>query len=98
MLDYKGSGMSVMEMSHRTSSYEQIQEDAKSTFKELLGLDDKYEILFLQGGGHTQFAMVPLNLLNKNEKADYLITGSWAQKAYEEAKRYADVKNFGVIK
>lgn len=92
MLDYKGSGMSVMEMSHRTSSYKQIQEDAKSTFKELLSLDDKYEILFLQGGGHTQFAMVPLNLLNKNEKAEYLITGSWAKKAYEEAKRYADVK------
>ncbi|MBL7575329.1 phosphoserine aminotransferase apoenzyme [Peptoniphilus asaccharolyticus DSM 20463] len=92
MLNCNGSGMSVMEMSHRSSSYEQIQEEAKNTFKELMGLDDEYEILFLQGGGHTQFAMIPLNLLAENEKADYLVTGSWAKKAYEEAKRYADVK------
>lgn len=91
MVNYKGCGMSVMEMSHRSSSYGDIQAQAKEDFKELLQIGDDYELLFLQGGGSTQFSMIPLNLLQKDDKADYLVTGSWAKKAYEEAKRYADV-------
>lgn len=92
MLNYKGCGMSVMEMSHRSATYEEIHNKTKALFKELLNVEDGYEILFLQGGGSSQFSMIPLNLLQKEEKADYLITGSWAKKAYEEAKRFANVR------
>ena len=90
MLDYKGSGMSVMEMSHRSKVYEDIIEEAERDIRDLLNIPDNYKVLFLQGGGHTQFAMVPMNLM-KNGKADYIITGQWAKKAFQEAKMYGDV-------
>ncbi len=85
MLDYEGSGMSVMEMSHRSKLFESILEQAKSDLKKLMNIPDNYTILFLQGGGHMQFAMVPMNLM-KNRVGDYIVTGQWAKKAYEEAK------------
>ena len=90
MLDYNGSGMSVMEMSHRSKVYENIIEEAEKDIRDLLNISDNYKVLFLQGGGHTQFAMVPMNLM-KNRKADYIITGQWAKKAFQEAKMYGDV-------
>lgn len=89
MLDYNNSGMSVMEMSHRSSFYDDIHKEAKKDLIELMGLSDDYELLFLQGGGSTQFAMIPMNLLDKEDVASYLITGSWADKAYKEAKKFA---------
>jgi phosphoserine aminotransferase len=85
MLDYHGSGMSVMEMSHRSKIYESILEEAKADLRRLMNIPDNYTILFLQGGGHLQFAMVPMNLM-KNRVADYIVTGQWAKRAYEEAK------------
>ena len=78
MLDYRGTGMSVMEMSHRSKSYETIIEDAESDLRDLLHIPENYKVLFLQGGGSTQFAMVPMNLM-KNRVADYIITGQWAK-------------------
>ena len=90
MLDYKGSGMSVMEMSHRSKWFEDILEHAKASLKELLNLSEDYEILFLQGGAHTQFAMIPLNLM-KNGEADYIVTGQWAKRAAAEARKYGKV-------
>ena len=88
---YPSAGMSVMEMSHRSKVFEGILEKAKADLKELMNIPDNYKILFLQGGGSTQFAMIPLNLMNRNNKADYVITGQWAKKAAEEAKRYGKV-------
>lgn len=85
--DYKGSGMSVMEISHRSKLFMDIIQDAEKTLRELMNIPDNYTVLFLQGGASTQFAMVPRNLMNKNKKADYVITGTWSQKAYEEAKK-----------
>ena len=87
MLDYRGTGMSVMEMSHRSKSYETIIEDAESDLRYLLHIPENYKVLFLQGGGSTQFAMVPMNLM-KNRVADYIITGQWAKKAHKEASIY----------
>ena len=87
MLDYRGTGMSVMEMSHRSKSYEKIIEDAESDLRDLLHIPENYKVLFLQGGGSTQFAMVPMNLM-KNRVADYIITGQWAKKAHKEASIY----------
>ncbi len=87
MLDYRGTGMSVMEMSHRSKSYENIIEDAESDLRDLLRIPENYKVLFLQGGGSTQFAMVPMNLM-KNRVADYIITGQWAKKAHKEASIY----------
>ena len=87
MLDYRGTGMSVMEMSHRSKSYETIIEDAESDLRDLLHIPENYKVLFLQGGGSTQFAMVPMNLM-KNRVADYIITGLWAKKAHKEASIY----------
>lgn len=92
MLNYKDAGMSVMEMSHRSAAYEDIQEEAKTDLKDLMAIPDNYEILFLQGGASTQFAMVPLNLMTGSGKADFLLTGSWAKKAYQEAARYGNAK------
>src|SRR5208337_3848302 len=83
--DYHGRGMSIMEMSHRSKEYEEINAQAEATFKRLLGVGDGYRVLFLQGGASTQFAMVPLNFLAPGTSADYLMTGAWAEKAYEEA-------------
>ena len=87
MLDYRGTGMSVMEMSHRSKSYETIIEDPESDLRDLLHIPENYKVLFLQGGGSTQFAMVPMNLM-KNRVADYIITGQWAKKAHKEASIY----------
>lgn len=91
MLDYKGYGMSVMEMSHRSKMYQEIIEAAEKDLRDLLEIPDNYKVLFLQGGGHTQFAMVPMNLM-KHKKADYIITGQWAKKAFSEAKMYGEVR------
>ena len=90
MLNYKGSGMSVMEMSHRSSAYDQIIKDAQQRLRDLLQIPDNYKVLFLQGGASTQFAAIPMNLL-RNGIADYVITGHFAKKAYEEAKKYGAV-------
>lgn len=89
MLDYKGSGQSVMEMSHRSKEFDGIIKEAEADFRELLGLPDNYKVLFLQGGASTQFAMIPLNLM-KNKKAAYIVTGQWAKKAYKEASLFGD--------
>ena len=87
MLDYRGTGMSVMEMSHRSKSYETIIEDAESDLRDLLNIPENYKVLFLQGGGYTQFSMVQMKLM-KNRVADYIITGQWAKKAHKEASIY----------
>ncbi|MDO4294641.1 MAG: 3-phosphoserine/phosphohydroxythreonine transaminase [bacterium] len=87
MLDYKGTGMSVMEMSHRSKPFEEIINTAEADLRELMGIPDNYKVLFLQGGASLQFAMIPMNLM-KNGVADYIITGQWAKKAYQEAKKY----------
>ena len=89
MLDYKGSGQSVMEMSHRSKEYDAIIKEAEADFRELLGLPDNYKVLFLQGGASTQFAMIPMNFM-KNKKAAYIVTGQWAKKAYKEAALFGD--------
>ncbi len=85
LLDYHGSGMSIMEMSHRGKDYEAINAQAEATLKRLLGVGEGYRVLFLQGGASTQFAMVPLNFLPPGGTADYLVTGAWAEKALDEA-------------
>ena len=90
MLDCNGSGMSVMEMSHRSKAFEEIINGAESTLRELLNIPDNYKVLFLQGGGSTQFAMIPLNLMKK-KKIDICVTGQWAKKAAQEAEKYGQV-------
>ena len=90
MLDYRGSGMSVMEMSHRSKVFEGIIEDAEATLRELMGIPEDYEVLFLQGGASQQFAMIPMNFM-KNRVADYIVTGQWAKKAEKEAEIYGKV-------
>lgn len=87
MLDYRGTGMSVMEMSHRSKAYQEIIDAAEQDLRELMQIPDNYKVLFLQGGASQQFAMIPMNLM-KNGVADYIITGQWAKKACEEAKKY----------
>ena len=87
MLDYRGTGMSVMEMSHRSKAYQTIIDEAESDLRGLLHIPDNYKVLFLQGGASQQFAMVPMNLM-KNRTADYIVTGQWAKKAYSEGKLY----------
>lgn len=89
MLDYKGTGMSVMEMSHRSKAYQEIIDDAEKDLRELMNIPDHYKVLFLQGGASQQFAMIPMNLM-KNRKAAYIITGQWAKKAYQEAQIYGE--------
>lgn len=91
MMDYQGSGMSVMEMSHRSKVYEDIIKEAEADIRDLMGIPSNYKVLFLQGGGNTQFAMIPMNLM-KNRVADYIITGQWAKKAFKEAQIYGDVQ------
>lgn len=90
MLDYQGSGQSVMEMSHRSKVYAGIIENCEALLREVMNIPENYKVLFLQGGASSQFAMVPLNLMNKNKKADFVITGQWATKAYKEAARYGE--------
>ena len=87
MLDYRGTGMSVMEMSHRSRPFQEIIETAESDLRELMGIPDNYKVLFLQGGASQQFALIPMNLM-KNRVADYIITGQWAKKAWQEAQKY----------
>ena len=87
MLDYKGSGMSVMEMSHRSKIYDNIIKEAEADLRDLMNIPDNYKVLFLQGGASQQFAMIPMNLM-KNGVADYIVTGQWAKKAYQEACMY----------
>ena len=83
MLDYKGTGMSVMEMSHRSKAYQAIIDEAEQDLRDLMNIPDNYKVLFLQGGASQQFAMIPMNLM-KNGVADYIITGAWAKKAWQE--------------
>jgi len=87
MLDYKGTGMGVMEMSHRSKAYQQIIDEAEADLRELMNIPENYKVLFLQGGAHQQFAMVPMNLM-KNRVGDYIITGQWAKRAWKEAQQY----------
>ncbi|MCI9068240.1 MAG: 3-phosphoserine/phosphohydroxythreonine transaminase, partial [Lachnospiraceae bacterium] len=104
MLDYAGTGMSVMEMSHRSKTYDRIIKEAEQDLRDLMGIPDNYKVLFLQGGAHLQFAMVPMNLM-KHGTADYIVTGNWAKKAWKEASRYgkanciasSEDKNFNYI-
>ncbi len=105
VLDYNGSGQSVMEMSHRSKVFEEIIFSAQSLFREVMGIPANYKVLFAQGGASLQFAGVPLNLMTGSGKADYVVTGQFATKAYQEAQRYGDIKlvasskpqNFSVI-
>ena len=105
MLCYEDSGMSVMEMSHRSPVYEKIIADAESLLRQVMSIPDNYKVLFLQGGASTQFAAVPLNLLNGSGKADYILSGQFSTKAYQEAQKYGDVvavasskdKNFSYV-
>ncbi|MBQ2753846.1 MAG: 3-phosphoserine/phosphohydroxythreonine transaminase [Clostridia bacterium] len=90
MLCCGNSGMSVMEMSHRSKDYEAIINEAESLLRELMNIPENYKVLFLQGGASSQFAMVPLNLIGRTGKADFVITGQWAKKAYQEASRYGE--------
>lgn len=90
MVDYRGIGMSVMEISHRSKEFEAINDEAQSLLKELLNIPTSYKVLFLQGGASTQFAMVPMNLLSAGKTAAFVHTGSWAEKAYKEAKLFGN--------
>ncbi len=89
MMDYRGCGMSVMEMSHRSKMFQQIIDDAEQDLRDLMNIPDNYKVLFLQGGASQQFAAVPMNLM-KNKKAAYIVTGQWAKKAYQEAQMYGE--------
>lgn len=105
MMNYEGSGMSVMEMSHRSPVYEKIITDAEALLREVMQIPDNYKVLFLQGGASTQFAAVPLNLLSGSGKADYVLSGQFSTKAYQEALKYGDIavaatskdKNFSYV-
>ena len=91
MLDYQGCGQSVMEMSHRSKVFDKIIKDAEALMRELYNVPDNYKVLFLQGGASAQFSAIPLNFMNGSGKADYIITGQWAKKAFAEAQKYGDV-------
>ena len=91
LLNYGGTGMSVMEMSHRSKAFQAIHEDTKARLRALLKVPEDFEILFLQGGATLQFAMVPMNLISRTGKADYAVTGSFAGKAADEAKKYGEI-------
>ena len=90
MLDYNGTGMSVMEMSHRSKAFETIITEAEQDLRDIMNIPDNYKVLFLQGGASQQFAMIPMNLM-KNKVADYIVTGQWAKKAAAEAGKYGKV-------
>ncbi|HQP11077.1 MAG TPA: 3-phosphoserine/phosphohydroxythreonine transaminase [Candidatus Omnitrophota bacterium] len=91
MLDYRGCGMSVMELSHRGKEFTQIIEAAEATLREIMGIPSNYKVLFIQGGASMQFAMIPMNLMTKNKKADFVNTGEWSKKAIAEAKKFGTV-------
>lgn len=90
LIDFRGTGMSVMELSHRSAAYEEVHNNAIALLKELLSIPENYEVLFLQGGGSLQFSMVPMNFLKPGEKAGYIMSGSWSEKAYSEAKQFGE--------
>ncbi len=92
LTNYKGCGESVMEMSHRSAEFKAILEDAEQNLRDIMNIPDNYKVMFIQGGGTLQFAMVPMNLLRKSGKADYIVTGTWAKKAAKEAQKFGDVK------
>ena len=92
LASYEGCGQSVMEMSHRSKEFGKIIEDAEANLRDIMNIPDNYKVMFLQGGGTLQFAMVPLNLLRASKKADYVVTGSWAKKAYKEACKFGDIR------
>lgn len=92
MLDYRGCGMSVMEMSHRSKVYQQIIDEAEADLRKLVGIPDNYKVLFLQGGATLQFGMIPMNLMTVNHKADYINTGVWTKKAIQDAKLFGEVR------
>ncbi len=92
MLDYQGSGQSVMEMSHRSKTYDAIIKECEALLREVMNIPDNYKVLFLQGGASSQFSMIPMNLLTGSGKADFIVTGQWAEKAYQEASRYGEAK------
>ncbi len=92
LLSYQGSGMSVMELSHRSALFTNIISEAESLLRELMNIPDNYKVLFLQGGASQQFAMVPMNLMTNNKKADFVNTGSWSKKAITEAKKFGEVR------
>ena len=91
MLNYRGSGMSVMEMSHRSKMFQQIYDDAEADLRRLMDIPENYKVLFIQGGATLQFSMIPMNLM-KNGAADYIVTGAWSKKAFKEAQKFGDVK------
>ena len=92
MLDYRGCGMSVMEMSHRSKVYQQIIDEAEADLRELIGIPENYKVLFLQGGATLQFGMIPMNLMTVNKKADFINTGVWTKKAIQDAKLFGEVR------
>lgn len=92
LVSYNGCGQSVMEMSHRSKEFGKIIEDAEANLREIMNIPDNYKVMFLQGGGTLQFAMVPLNLLRASKKADYVVAGSWGEKAYKEACKFGDIR------
>lgn len=98
MLDFQGSGMSVMEMSHRSKVYDDIIVRAEASMRKVMNIPDNYKVLFLQGGATLQFAMVPMNLMTKNGKADYILSGNFSSKAYEEAQKYGKAQIAGSTK
>ena len=91
LLDFSGTGSSVMELSHRSKEFVAVAEQAEADLREVMAIPDNYKVLFLQGGASSQFAMIPINLLNGAKKADYLLTGQWSKKAVAEARRFCDV-------
>uniref|UniRef100_A0A151UIK8 phosphoserine transaminase n=1 Tax=Cajanus cajan TaxID=3821 RepID=A0A151UIK8_CAJCA len=91
MLDWQGKGLSIMEMSHRSKDYVAVAEKAEADLRKLMNIPENYKVLFLQGGASLQFSAIPLNLLGKNSKADYIHTGIWSEKALKEAQRYGDI-------
>lgn len=95
MLNYKGCGMSVMEMSHRSQVFQDIIDTAEADLRDLMNIPENYKVLFLQGGGTLQFSMVPINLLRNSKKADYIVTGQWAKKAAKEAEKFGDIRIAG---
>jgi phosphoserine aminotransferase len=98
LLDYQGRGMSIMEMSHRSKEYQAVNASAEERFKRLLDLGDDYRVLFMQGGASTQFALLPLNFLTPGAVADYIVTGSWGEKALAEARRVGEVNLAATLK
>ena len=96
MLDYKGTGMSVMEMSHRSQSFQEIIDTAEADLRELMNIPDNYKVLFLQGGASQQFAMIPMNLM-KNRVADYIVTGQWAKKAAAGSRKIRKSKQYRIF-